>query len=507
LRRSLTRLDDPRALRCVEQDAGAMGLKCAPSLAESRAVSVPLTVGVFHPVIVVPSGWREWPSAKLAAVIAHEVSHVRRNDSQTRAAVLVYQCFFWFSPLGWWLERRLADLAEQASDEAAIRAGAEPAEYATILLSFLDISARRGRVSWHEVSMAHGLRARKRIERVLAAGGALPPVLRTPILVSLALCALPIVWLTAATRPVLVASFDSAVSKPLTQNVAHLQLLPPVPAGPKISSLARAAASEPPLLAPTSSLKSSSFPDGYTGKQQTRPQAAIPWYPTGFYPWLKSPADYIATEEERLAFRRLTTDEDREQIVEQFGERREKALWQEMETPYKKWLSEEVPYIITGAERAAFKKLATDAEREAFIENFWERRNPNPGSPENEFKEEYYRRIAYANNHYACGIRGWKTDRGRIYILYGPPDQKKSYPVGSGAHDSTGVAESARYPFEQWFYRDFDGQGSNRVLVFIDPTNSDDYYLMLDPQQKDDLLQGGPAQNGLKPAPPLSALP
>jgi GWxTD domain-containing protein len=97
--------------------------------------------------------------------------------------------------------------------------------------------------------------------------------------------------------------------------------------------------------------------------------------------------------------------------------RRQKAIQKELESPYKKWLSEEVPYIITGEERAAFKKLSTDDEREQFIENFWERRNPNPGSPENEFKEEYYRRIAYANEHYASGIPGWKTDRGRIYIM------------------------------------------------------------------------------------------
>ena len=94
--------------------------------------------------------------------------------------------------------------------------------------------------------------------------------------------------------------------------------------------------------------------------------------------------------------------------------RRQKEIQKEMESPYKKWLNEEVPYIITAEERAAFKKLGTDDEREQFIEQFWERRNPNPGSPENEFKEEYYRRIAYANEQYASGIQGWRTDRGRI---------------------------------------------------------------------------------------------
>ena len=114
--------------------------------------------------------------------------------------------------------------------------------------------------------------------------------------------------------------------------------------------------------------------------------------------------------------------------------KRQKAIQKEMESPYKRWLSEEVPYIITDEERAAFKKLSTDDEREQFIEQFWERRNPNPGSPENEFKEEYYRRIAYANEHYASGIPGWKTDRGRIYITWGPPDEIDSHPSG-GTYD------------------------------------------------------------------------
>jgi len=106
--------------------------------------------------------------------------------------------------------------------------------------------------------------------------------------------------------------------------------------------------------------------------------------------------------------------------------RRQKAAQKEMESAYKSWLDEEVPYIITAEEKAAFKKLTTDDEREAFIENFWERRNPNPGSPENEFKEEYYRRIAYANEHYASGIPGWRTDRGCPSHSIPPPPRPKA---------------------------------------------------------------------------------
>lgn len=169
--------------------------------------------------------------------------------------------------------------------------------------------------------------------------------------------------------------------------------------------------------------------------------------------------------------------------------RRQKEIQKEMESPYKKWLNEEVPYIITNEERAAFKKLGTDDEREQFIEQFWERRNPNPGSPENEFKEEYYRRIAYSNEHYASGLPGWKTDRGRIYIMYGPPDDIESHP-SAGTYDrpqSEGGGTTTAYPFEDWRYRYIDGIGTNVELEFVDPTMSGEYRLTMDPGEKDAL--------------------
>jgi len=179
-----------------------------------------------------------------------------------------------------------------------------------------------------------------------------------------------------------------------------------------------------------------------------------------------------------------------DQKLSKAEKRRQKAAQKEMESPYKKWLEEEVPYIITPEERSAFKKLNTDDEREQFIEAFWDRRNPNPGSPENEFKEEYYRRIAYANEHYASGIPGWKTDRGRIYIMYGPADEVDSHPSG-GTYvrpPEEGGGETSTYPFEQWRYRYIDGIGTNIILEFVDPTMTGEYHLTMDPGEKDALL-------------------
>src|SRR5580658_3198819 len=95
--------------------------------------------------------------------------------------------------------------------------------------------------------------------------------------------------------------------------------------------------------------------------------------------------------------------------------------------PYTSWLNEEVVYIITKEEHDAFLRLTTNEEREQYIEDFWRRRNPDPDSPENSYREEHYRRIAYANEHFSSGIPGWKTDRGHIYILWGAPDEIDSH--------------------------------------------------------------------------------
>jgi GWxTD domain-containing protein len=155
-----------------------------------------------------------------------------------------------------------------------------------------------------------------------------------------------------------------------------------------------------------------------------------------------------------------------------------------VESPYKRWLNEDVAYIVTDAERAAFKRLPTDAEREHFIEQFWQRRDPTPGTPVNEFKEEHYRRIAYANKNFSSAIAGWKTDRGRIYITYGPPDEKEVHPSGDASHP---------YPYEQWMYHFIDGVGKNIIIEFIDPDKTGEYRMTTDPNAAQDALRGGGA--------------
>jgi GWxTD domain-containing protein len=170
--------------------------------------------------------------------------------------------------------------------------------------------------------------------------------------------------------------------------------------------------------------------------------------------------------------------------------KKEERLKKELLTPYKNWMDNDVVYIISDEEKKAFKQLTTDEEREQFVEQFWLRRDPTPDTVENEFKEEHYRRIAYANEHYASGIPGWRTDRGRIYIQYGPPDEIESHPSG-GTYVrpmSEGGGETQTYPFEQWRYRYIDGIGQNIIIEFVDPCMCGEYRMTMDPSEKDALL-------------------
>jgi GWxTD domain-containing protein len=178
--------------------------------------------------------------------------------------------------------------------------------------------------------------------------------------------------------------------------------------------------------------------------------------------------------------RRLSDHDERE---------RRKATKEELKGPYKKWLDEDVRWIITDEEGKTFKSLANDEERDSFIEQFWQRRNPNPDSNDNEYRDEYYARIAYANEHFAAGEPGWMTDRGHIYIAYGKPDNIDSHPSG-GSYDrptDEGGGETSTFPFEVWHYRYLEGIGDNIDIEFVDTCMCGEYHATIDRSEKDAL--------------------
>lgn len=194
---------DRRVLAALLEQATRWGLETAPELAESPAVAVPVTLGVWHPIILLPTAWRAWSEEKIQAVLAHELSHVVRKDALTRALAALHRGVFWFSPLGWWLERHLAALAEQASDDAALRTVADRTLYAEVLLGFYqDLQGAAGRARWEGVAMANRKQAQRRVDRILDSSRRLSAGLRRPTCVALALLAAPLIYLLAAVEPV-----------------------------------------------------------------------------------------------------------------------------------------------------------------------------------------------------------------------------------------------------------------------------------------------------------------
>ena len=177
----------------------------------------------------------------------------------------------------------------------------------------------------------------------------------------------------------------------------------------------------------------------------------------------------------------------------------EKQVLKELATPYKKWLDEDVVYIISGAERRAFLQLQTNEEREQFIEQFWQRRNPDPDSTDNPVKEEHYRRIAYANEHFSSGMPGWKSDRGRIYIIWGKPDSLETHTMGETWERpmDLGGGETQTYPYEDWTYNEMEGIGQSIVVEFVDKTGTGEFRLTSDPSEKDALTMVPGAGNTL----------
>jgi GWxTD domain-containing protein len=192
--------------------------------------------------------------------------------------------------------------------------------------------------------------------------------------------------------------------------------------------------------------------------------------------------------------------EAKKELTDQERKERLRSFSREVGKTYRTWLDQDVRYIITPEEEQAFKLLGTDEERDQFIEQFWLRRDPTPDTEENEFREEHYRRIQYANEHFAAGIPGWRTDRGRIYIVWGPPDEIESHPSGGTyqREQGEGGGSTSTFPFERWRYRYLEGLGNQVIIEFVDSCMCNDYHISIDPNEKDALLHtpgGGATMN------------
>jgi beta-lactamase regulating signal transducer with metallopeptidase domain len=212
----------------------------APRLGTSECISVPVTVGAFRPTILLPADWREWDAEKLDAVLAHEISHVARRDALTQRMSLLYRAVFWFSPLAWWMNRHLAALAEQASDEAALSGGADQNQYARTLLGFFEVlqTAPR-RIHWQGVSIARPGQAEQRLERILAWKGTVTMNVKRSLAIGILVLAVPVIYLAAtvhAGNGAHVASNSGVLQQPPT-----LPAPPAVPPAPPVGGVSAVA--------------------------------------------------------------------------------------------------------------------------------------------------------------------------------------------------------------------------------------------------------------------------
>jgi TonB family protein len=229
LERTCRAITDPDALARLAGKASAVGLSRAVRLLETAALDVPVTMSVWRPAVALPAGWRDWPAEMLDAVLVHELSHVVRRDALTERLAIVYRAICWPSPLAWWLRRRLSDLAEEASDAAALASGVEPARYAQILLDFFVVVRRRPRRIALHSAMARGVKAERRVLRVLEWKGSRPMSLSRPVAAVLFIVALFVATLATIVRPAAVSA-----SVPPSPFVLSVQGVPPAPPAPQV---------------------------------------------------------------------------------------------------------------------------------------------------------------------------------------------------------------------------------------------------------------------------------
>jgi GWxTD domain-containing protein len=341
------------------------------TLLESCLAEMPVVVGYVRPVILMPVGLMTGlPVSQIESILLHEMAHIRRHDYLVNLLQTVVEGLVFYHPAVWWISGVIRAERENCCDDLVVATQGDALAYAAALTALED---HRGTVR-EAVLAATGGSIVTRVRRLLVPAegprAALTPVLSAAVL-------------TVAVAAAMAAWQTSAPPRPPA---------PPVPPAP------------PAVPAPPGR------------PARARPSAA---------------------------------------------------------KPYAKWVSEDVVYIITNDERAAFRRLQSDEEREHFIEQFWLRRDPTPDTPENEFKEEHYRRIAYANENFASSVPGWKTDRGRIYITYGPPDEKESHSSSTGANSFS--------TSEQWRYHYIEDVGTNIVVEFVRAPGTGEYRMSADP--------------------------
>jgi GWxTD domain-containing protein len=442
----------------------------------------PGVFGIFRPVLLLPEGVaRNLTAAQLEPIIAHEMFHVRGRDNLAAALHTIVEAMFWFHPLVWWLGNRLVDERERACDEAVLQMGFPPADYAEGILKVC-----KGYVAAPAcVAGVSGSNLRKRIEVIMENRGTRSLTAGMKLLLLIGAAGVLIV-------PVVTGMMNAAESPIAT--VREMKL----PVTESATSVAQPVTlpSSTPQVGPVANVQS----ETKTGNVQAGASAI-----GGSFIGLNySTNNFLGYGETISADVQAGTRQSNFAVsmTEPYSQDRPVALLQVVPSPQQNsaeptgqagnalrgW-AEDVSIIITDEERKAFQRLTNDNQRQVFITNFWLVRDPTPGTPANEFKDEYDRRVAYANEHFTTrsGIPGFQTDRGKMYILNGPPDEIMSHPSGGTYYRPAqqGGGFTSTLPFEQWRYRHVGGKGDNLIYEFVDKQTNGEYTLQYDPGTKE----------------------
>ncbi|HEY4364016.1 MAG TPA: GWxTD domain-containing protein [Bryobacteraceae bacterium] len=451
----------PEWQRRVAALAQRIHLSRPVQLLESALTDTPAVVGFLRPVILVPAGLLAGlPAEHLELILLHELAHIRRYDYFVNLLQTLAEDLLFYHPAVWWVSSLIRAERENCCDDEVVAATGNARAFAAVLA---ELEQTRS-IAREAALAANGGHLMNRIRRLIEG--------REPL------------------RPAAAPAFAAGLLLAATALAVYAQQNPPAPPAPPAPPSAPAPPAPPAPPTPPAA------PAPPSATRPLNPLAPLP------------PAAAVTPSPDRL----LAPPPPPSALVApappapprppiQLAQARPPAPpaplappappGAALETPYTKWLNEDVIYLISDQERTAFNRLQTDEEREMFIEQFWLRRDPTPDTKLNELKEEHYRRIAYSmENFNATNIPGWKTDRGMIYIKYGPPDEREQHPNGGSYQRpiEEGGGTTTVYPFEKWRYKYIQGMGTNVNIEFVDPKRNGEYHMTTDPAEKDALL-------------------
>lgn len=516
-----TEVQDPVLTETYEALLQSMKLVHKPQLLISRDNHAPITFGIWRPVVILPEALASTlPLSEIRMILGHELAHNRRRDSWIAWLQVIISVIWWFNPIYWILSRSIRAVREDCCDDMVLTSGLASREsYCRTLLraarAALENEAEP-QAAFSYIGKSQPLR--RRLKRIMSAKFIRPPKLATAgMLMTFALSLIllpgvePRILAQNAIRNKVAELGIHTVPQQITEAFQDLNKSEEVGSGspkrkqsqPEQSGKPRKPDVRDPAQVTTQAMDYLKATQRLKAEQALR--ELLQRSPDGLYTYSREIAEALASEDfavaqfyaDRLNYAGATgrlkriidnyPDFSRIDEVNQLYETLSKAVQRpQISEYYRKWLDEDVAYIITQEERDAFKALDSDQEREAFIERFWARRNPNPGSEGNSFKAEHYRRIAYANQHFSTSRPGWKTDRGRIYIMWGMPDKIESHPSGGTWErpKSEGGGTVTTFPFERWHYRHVAGIGDDVVIEFVDLSGNGEYRMAASPDEK-----------------------